>query len=339
MDSRLYARIAGTSYELPAGKLTNARLSKEFPEWSAEKIGAKTGINERGIAAGDEFSSTLAVRAAKRLFSELDFDADRVDYLIMCTQSPDFFLPTTASLVHHALGFRADCGATDINLGCSGFVYGLSLAKGIIDSGQVASVLLVTADTYSKFLNPEDRGVRTVFGDGASATLIERGAAMPALEAFEFGTDGSGAGNLIVPNGGLRSGEIFAPSSSTAERGLKSSGYDLYMDGPAIFTFTLDVVPRTVEKVLEKAGLTLEQIDLFVFHQANKFMLDHLRDKLGVPGEKFFIDLENKGNTVSSTIPIALSEAIRQEVLLPGMTVMVVGFGVGYSWAGGIIRW
>ena len=339
MNSRSYAHILGTSYHLPSGKLTNDQLSKEFADWSAEKIAAKTGITERGITGEDEFSSTLAIRAAQRLLSELEMNAERADYLIMCTQSPDFYLPTTASLVHHGLGMRKDSGATDINLGCSGFVYGLSLAKGLIESGQVASVLLVTADTYSKFLNPQDRGVRTVFGDGASATLIESGAAKPALEAFEFGSDGSGAANLIVPNGGLRSGEIFAPLSSTAERGLESSGYDLYMDGPAIFSFTLDVVPKTVEKVLGKAGLTLEQIDLFVFHQANKFMLDHLREKLGIPEEKFFVDLATKGNTVSSTIPIALNEAIRQGALLPGMTVMVVGFGVGLSWGGGIIRW
>lgn len=339
MNSRLYARIVGISYTLPSRKLTNDGLSREFPEWSAEKIGAKTGITERGIAGVDEFSSTLAIRAAQSLLRDLEMTADGVDYLIMCTQSPDFYLPTTASLVHHALCMRKDSGATDINLGCSGFVYGLSLAKGLIDSGQVASVLLVTADTYSKFLNPEDRGVRTVFGDGASATLIERGAVKPGLEAFEFGSDGSGAANLIVPNGGLRSGGIFAPSSSTTARGFKSSGYDLYMDGPAIFSFTLDVVPQTVDRVLGKAGLTLGQIDLFVFHQANKFMLDHLREKLGVPDEKFFVELATKGNTVSSTIPIALHEASRQGALLPGMTVMVVGFGVGYSWAGGIIRW
>lgn len=339
MKAELHARIVGTAYALPLGKLTNEGLSRDFPEWTPEKIAAKTGITERGIAGEDEFSSTLAIRAAQKLFGELEVNAEIVDYLIMCTQSPDFYLPTTASLVHHSLGMRKDSGATDINLGCSGFVYGLSLAKGLIESGQVESVLIVTADTYSKFLNPEDRGVRTIFGDGASATLIESGAAKPALEAFEFGSDGSGAGNLIVPNGGLRSGEIFAPSSSTAERGLELSGYDLYMDGPAIFSFTLDVVPETVDRVLCKAGLTLEQIDLFVFHQANRFMLDHLREKLGVPDEKFFVDLATKGNTVSSTIPIALNEAASQGALLPGMTVMVVGFGVGYSWAGGIVRW
>lgn len=339
MSPNSYARILATSYALPLEKLTNDDLSEKFPEWSAEKIGAKTGIVERRIAGVDEYSSTLAIRAGENLFREFGLEAGRLDYIIMCTQSPDFYLPTTASIVHDALGMRNDSGATDINLGCSGFVYGLSLAKGLIESDQVQSVLLITADTYSKFLNPEDRGVRTVFGDGASATLIEGGSADPALEAFEFGSDGSGASNLIVPSGGLRPGETFAPSSSLAERGLDFSGYDLYMDGPAIFRFTLDVVPRTVERVLGKAGLTLEQVDLFVFHQANQFMLDHVREKIGVPDEKFFVDLSTRGNTVSSTIPIALTEARRRGLLRAGMIIMVVGFGVGYSWAGGIIRW
>jgi len=339
MGPSQFARIAATEYFLPPATVTNDDLNTRFPDWSAQKIGGKTGIEVRHIAAENEFTSDLAIEASNKLFSRMGLDRLMVDYLIVCTQSPDFYLPTTAALVHESLGLRSDAGATDINLGCSGFVYGLSLAKGLIESGQVSSVLLVTSDTYSKFLNPEDRSVRTVFGDGASATLIDSGATTPTITGLVFGSDGSGAGNLIVPSGGLRSGEDFAPASAVSSRGLKPSGYDLFMDGPAIFNFTLDVVPKTVDQVLRKTGLVLDDIDLFVFHQANKFMLDHLRQKLGIPEEKFSISLANKGNTVSSTIPIALADAVDGGALEGGMTVMVLGFGVGYSWAGGIVRW
>ena len=339
MGPSQFARIAGTEYFLPPAIVTNDDLNTRFPDWSAQKIGGKTGIEVRHIAAENEFTSDLAIEASNKLFNRMGLDRLMVDYLIVCTQSPDFYLPTTAALVHESLGLRSDAGATDINLGCSGFVYGLSLAKGLIESGQVSSVLLVTSDTYSKFLNPEDRSVRTVFGDGASATLVDSGATTPTITGLVFGSDGSGAGNLIVPSGGLRSGEDFAPASAVSSRGLKPSGYDLFMDGPAIFNFTLDVVPKTVDQVLRKTDLVLDDIDLFVFHQANKFMLDHLRQKLGIPEEKFFISLADKGNTVSSTIPIALTDAADGGALRRGMTIMVLGFGVGYSWAGGVVRW
>jgi len=339
MGPSQFARIAATEYFLPPATVTNDDLNTRFPDWSAQKIGGKTGIEVRHIAAENEFTSDLAIEASNKLFSRMGLDRLMVDYLIVCTQSPDFYLPTTAALVHESLGLRSDAGATDINLGCSGFVYGLSLAKGLIESGQVSSVLLVTSDTYSKFLNPEDRSVRTVFGDGASATLIDSGATTPTITGLVFGSDGSGAGNLIVPSGGLRSGEDFAPASAVSSRGLKPSGYDLFMDGPAIFNFTLDVVPKTVDQVLRKTGLVLDDIDLFVFHQANKFMLDHLRQKLGIPEENFFIDLEETGNTSSASIPIALSRAAASGALKKNDTVMVLGFGVGYSWAGAVLTW
>ena len=333
------ARIAAISYFLPEHQLTNGALAAEFPEWTVEKIASKTGIRSRGIAGDEEFSSHLATKAAEKLLLEHGIDRYTIDYIVLCTQSPDFYMPATACIVQGNLGLSTRVGASDIGLGCSGYIYALGLAKGLIESGQVKTVLVLTADTYSKFINDKDKSVRTIFGDGASATLVTESAPTEELFAFSYGTDGSGAKNLIVPGGGLRAADSVAAKALPTSRELVSNGFDLYMDGPEIFNFTLRVVPSSVQKVLEKASMTLEDIDLFVFLQANQYMLEHLRKKLGVDEARFYVSLENSGNTVSSTIPIALTEAKKAGVLKPGMTVMLLGFGVGYSWGGMLVRW
>lgn len=333
------AKIDAIDFYLPEKVLTNDQLATQFPEWTVDKISAKTGIARRHISGDGEFSSHLATAAGKKLFSNHHIDPKIVDYVILVTQTPDFYMPTTACIVQDQLGLRTDTGATDITLGCSGYIYALGLAKGLIESSQVDNVLILTADTYSKFINPGDKSVRTIFGDGASATLVVGVDEKESLHAFTYGTNGAGGKNLIVPHGGLRDALELAPKADTLLRDLTPSGYDLFMDGPEIFTFTLDVVPHSVEAVLRKAKLDLEDIDLFVFHQANKFMLDHLRKKIGVSVEKFFMSFEESGNTVSSTIPIALTEAIRQGRLVAGMRVMLMGFGVGLSWGGLLVEW
>ncbi|BDI21647.1 3-oxoacyl-ACP synthase III family protein [Herbiconiux sp. L3-i23] len=332
------ARIAAVSYHLPAATLSNADLAAEFPEWSVEKIGAKTGIVNRHVAADDEFASDLAVAAAQRLFDEHGIDPNSIDYVLLCTQSPDYYMPTTAVLVQERLGLRTSVGATDITLGCSGYVYALGLAKGLIESGQVRNVLVLTTDTYTRFVNPRDKSVRTLFGDGASASLVTDDGGADALGSFVYGSDGSGGGQLVVPNGGLKGSEAY-PAASPEARGFESNGYDLYMDGPGIFNFTLEIVPKSVDAVLAKAGLQQDEVDLWVFHQANAFMLEHLRKKLGVPSEHFVVAMGESGNTVSSTIPIALVEAERAGQLTRGMKVMILGFGVGLSWAGAVLEW
>lgn len=335
----MHARIAAVDYYLPEGILSNEDIAEEFPEWSVEKIAAKTGILKRHISGENEFSSDLGTAAAKALLAKAGVEPESVDYLLVCTQSPDYFLPTTACIVHAALGLRSSAGAVDINLGCSGFVYALGQAKGLIESGQVSNVLIVTADTYTKFINPADKSVRTIFGDGAAAALVVGDDSGEAIRGITYGTDGSGARHLVVPNGGLRRGTDLEPKAATEGRDISSNGYDLYMDGPEIFNFTLRVVPQAVDAILEKSRLSHDDIDLFVFHQANAFMLEHLRKKLGVPSEKFFVSLEDSGNTVSSTIPIALAEAEREGRLKRGMRVMLLGFGVGLSWGGLVVDW
>jgi len=338
---RRRAAIKAIATHLPAAKLTNEDLARELGEWDAPKILDKTGIGTRRVARPDECSSDLGVAAAERLFERTNYPPEDIDFLLFCTQSPDYFLPATACLVQHRLGLRTDCGAIDFNQGCSGYVYGLGLAKSLIEAGTASNVLLITAETYSKFINPRDRSVRTIFGDGAAATLLTAvDSETELLGPFVFGTDGRGAQELIVPAGGMR-------HRVGCEQGLDrqdSSGNwrserNLYMNGLEIFNFTLKTVPKALDLLLQKSGRCNDQVDRFFLHQANKFMLDRLRLKMKIPEEKFWIDMTDCGNTVSSTIPIALESAQAREWIHSGDTLALVGFGVGYSWAATLLQW
>lgn len=327
----MHSYIRAISCHLPETKLANDALAALFPAWPAAKIEAKTGIRTRHIAAPDETASDLAVKAGLRLFAENSIAPGEIDYLLYCTQSPDQPLPTTACSIHRRLGLPTSCGALDFNLGCSGFVYGLGLAHGLIGSGQAHNVLLITADTYTKYLHPEDHGTRTIFGDGAAATLVSR-SEQPGIGPFLYGTDGDGHGNLIVESGGARAATVGFTSASPKP-------CYLHMNGPEIFNFTLSAVPTAVNEILATAKLTLDDIDLVVFHQANQFMLEHLRNKIGIAKERFVITMADTGNTVSATIPLALRAVVDDKRLTPGKTALLVGFGVGYSWAGAVVRW
>ena len=335
------ATIAAIEYHLPERCLTNEQLAAEFPEWSVEKIEEKTGIVERRIAADGECSSDLGMAAARKLFDSGACSPGEIDYILFCTQSPDHFLPTTACVMQQRLGIPTSAGALDFNLGCSGYVYGLGLAKALIETGQASNVLLVTGETYSKFIHPKDKTVRTLFGDAGAATLLRAVAGNDYLIGpFVYGTDGGGAENLIVPTGGMRQRTGTAGEAATIDPdGSVRSAANLYMNGPEIFAFTLRAVPTVVQELLTQSGKDRNDIDLFVFHQANQYMLEHLRKKLKIPTERFFVGMRHCGNTVSCTIPIALRQAIDQGRLKPGHLVMVVGFGVGYSWAATLIRW
>lgn len=337
----MYAAICATDYCFPKARLTNETLAQEFPRWTADVIESKTGISNRHIAADGELASDLAVEAAQKLFHGGACRPTDIDFVLLCTQSPDYPLPTTACLVQERLGIPTSAGALDFNLGCSGFVYGLSLAKGLIETGEARSVLLLTAETYSKHMAQGDFNVRSIFGDAAAATLIqatdeEPGNALPWIGPFVYGTDGSGKSTLIVRRGSLREGDSLSVETNSDARQVPGA---LFMDGPAIFSFTLKAVPESVYRLLEKAKLTLDDVDLFVFHQANQFMLEHLRKKMSIPAEKFYYALKDCGNTVSSTIPIALRRAWEEGRIQPGSRLMLVGFGVGYSWGAAMIRW
>jgi 3-oxoacyl-[acyl-carrier-protein] synthase-3 len=337
----MQAAIRAIEYRLPETVISTDQLATEFPDGDVPKIDAMTGIHLRPVAGPEECASDLAVEAARKLFASGVCQPDQVDYLLLCTQTPDHFLPATACLLQHRLGLPRDAGALDFNLGCSGYIYGLGLAQGLIESGQARHVLLLTADTLSKFVHPRDKSARSLFGDAAAATLLV-GVDEPAprLGPFVYGTDGRGAGNLIVPTGGLRrprTPESAVPSPD-ASGNLRSQD-NLFMDGAEIFNFTLRVVPETIQRLLACAGRSRDDVDLYIFHQANRYILEHLRKRLKIPAEKFLVKMDHCGNTVSSSIPIVLQHAQADGLLRPGALAMLVGFGVGYSWGGALVRW
>ena len=336
---RTHARIADLAAYLPERILTNETLAELFPGWPADKILEKTGIRHRHVAAATETAADLAYEAAQALFARGAVQPGEIDFSIRCTQAPDYVLPTSACVLQHRLGIPRSAGALDVNLGCSGFVYGLSLAKGLIETGAARRVLLLTADTYSKYIHPMDKSVRTLFGDGAAATLVEaHDSAQACIGPFVFGTDGSGAANLIVEAGGFRrpADASSAEEMTDASGNVRSAGH-LYMNGPEVLGFTLREVPLAVENLLEKARIGKDDVDLFVLHQASRFMLDALRRKFGLDPSRMPMCMEDVGNTVSSTIPLALIALREQGAIRPGARLMLVGFGVGYSWAATLI--
>ncbi|MFH0259626.1 3-oxoacyl-ACP synthase III family protein [Vibrio mediterranei] len=325
----------------PKHCLDNEMLASEFPEWGVDKIFKKTGIESRYIALTDESCLDMAVDACERLFINHNIDRETIDFVLLCTQSPDYFLPTTACLLQDKLGLKKSVGALDYNLGCSGYIYGLSLAQALIQSKQALNILLVTTEQYSKYINKNDKSVRTLFGDAATATLISCNEQRDdQIGPFVFGTDGSGGESLIVPHGANRN-PITDASYIELEDSSKNirAPKDLYMNGSEVFTFTLTTVPKVVKETLIKAGLSKSDINYVVFHQANKFMLDILQKNCGFTDEQFLRSYQKYGNTVSNTIPIGLYEANKETKFKTGDKILLVGFGVGLSWGATVVEW
>jgi 3-oxoacyl-[acyl-carrier-protein] synthase-3 len=333
------AQIRSIAYYLPEKVLDNAELVQCFSHWSADKTTKKLGISRRPIAADDETATDMAVKAAQNLFDTASCERSDIDFLLFCTQSPDYFLPTSACIIHEQLGLPKSCGALDFNLGCSGYIYGLSLAKGLIETGAAKNVLFITSETYSKYINPLDRVNRPLFGDGAAATLVSAAEDAPSIGPFVFGTDGSGADMLIVPAGGHR----LPRSAETAIEHLDNAGSvrsldQLKMHGTGIFNFAIDRVPAMVDELLQKSGKTREDVGCYIFHQANKYMLSRLQELCRLENTNYFNDILNRGNTVSSSIPIAMCDARQAGMFKPNVWTMLIGFGVGLSWSGTLIK-
>jgi 3-oxoacyl-[acyl-carrier-protein] synthase-3 len=328
------AKIEMIEYYFPGIVLTNEDLKCEFPDTDFSKFEEKIGIKERYISSKDETALDLAYNACEKLLKR--YDKDKIDYLLYCTQSPEFILPTSACILQDRLGLSTTVGAFDFNLGCSGFTYGISIAKSLIDSKQARNILLVTAETYSKYLHAGDKSNRAIFGDAASACLIsfseENG-----IFNFLSGTDGSGYNNLIIKNGASRFPKTENENTLVYGNGNLYSDNHIYMDGPAIFNFTTEVIPKFVNKVMDVNSIDKVNVNQFILHQANAFMLNTIRKSMLIEKDKFFIDLVFGGNTVSSTIPIALKKYAQ---IYDGqdLKVVLIGFGVGLSWSGGLIK-
>jgi 3-oxoacyl-[acyl-carrier-protein] synthase III len=328
------AFIRAISYYLPKKIVTNFDLAKKFPEWSTEKIANKLGIKQRHVAADNETAMDMGIKAAMKLIEEHNIVPSDIDFIILCTQSPDYFLPTSACVIQNKLGIPISAGALDINLGCSGFIYGLVLSKGLIATGTAKNILLITSETYSKMIHPQDKSNQAIFGDAAAATLISVYGFAEILN-FSLGTDGRGYDNLIIKTGGFRHKLRIDDLTFDEYKNPVSSDY-LFMNGSEILSFTLDAVPKLIDNVLNCNSLTINDINLFIFHQANKYILDFLRKKIRIDENRYYYFIENVGNTVSATIPIAINEAKKEDKLKGN--VLLAGFGVGYSWGATIIK-
>lgn len=327
------ATIDRIEYVFPKKKITNQNLQNEFTDYDFLKFEKKVGIESRYVAAENETALDLAVKACEKIFDG-NIDKSEIDFILFCTQSPEYFLPTSACILQDKLLLRKNIGALDFNLGCSGFTYGLSLAKGLIASNQAKKILLVTAETYSKFIHEKDRTNRSIFGDAAAATLISY-SEKDNIGDFLFGTDGRGYDKLIVKNGASRNKYDVNCVIKEYGSGNKYSDNHLYMNGPEVFNFTAGVIPKFTKELLEKNSMNVDQIDQYIFHQANAFMLNFIRKRIKITEEKFYINLKNSGNTVSCTIPIALKDYSQK--IISSEKIMLVGFGVGLSWSGGTI--
>lgn len=319
------AFIKALSYYLPERVLTNEELSQELNDPKIDSLSKQAGVIVRHIISPEQTSSDLAVSAAKKLFDENGIDPADIGFVLFCSQSSDYLIPSSSCIIQNKLGIPDTAGAVTIDSGCSGFVYGLAVANGLIESGVTENVLFLTADTSSKWMSADDKN-RMLFGDAAAATLIAKDG-IAEIGKFVLGTDGSGYDKLIIKNGASR---------NKARDG--SAGDFVYMDGEAIFNFTIERVPPLVAQVLSRNGMSQELVDYYVFHQPNKFLLTMLRKLCGIPKDKFFIDLEETGNTTSSSVPVGLARSIAAGAVHQGMNVMVTGFGVGLSWAGTVLK-
>lgn len=332
--------IVASSYYVPEKRLTQAELAQRFGEDAVRKVAESSGIWERRIAGPDECASDLAFRAASDLLSAHGIDRASIDLLIFATQTPDYLLPTTACLLQERLGLSTGTAAFDLNLGCSQYVYALGVAHSMVAAGLNRRALVLTGDTVSRLLHPQDRAVVPLFGDAATATLIEPCPAGEGFQHFKFGSDGKGGPFLIWPTSGLRKPRTTDSAREVADKnGNVRRADDMYMDGAAVFVFTLKTVPKLVQDLVASAGLTLADIDLFVFHQGSEMIIESSAKKLQIPREKLHYKLHDIGNSGGSTVGVTLTDAWLKGRIRPGMKILLSAFGVGLSWAGAIIRW
>jgi len=332
------ARIHGVEYSLPRRVVTNDEIATAHPQWKMAQVARRTGVLQRHFAASNETALDLSHEACRLLLEATGTSPDRVEALIVCTQTPDFVMPPNACLLQDRLGLAKNVAAFDLTLACSGYIYGLFLAKALIESGALETVILVTADTYSRLISADDRGPYALFGDGAAATLLVAGET--GLGEFVLGTDGSLGSAFSVPGGGARNPRSESTSHLAADRnGNLRSQEHIHMDGPGVLAFVQREVPGAVDCVLKKAGTSLSAVDLVLFHQASQVALDYLEEVLGIPPAKTFRNLERVGNTVSASLPMLLSDARRAGRLKDGDLVLLVGFGVGLSWGACLLEW
>ncbi len=330
--------IKHIAWHVPEKEVTNDDLLKQFPSLKIKELTRLTGVHSRHVAASGETSADLAVKAAEKLFSENEIDKKEIDFVIFCSSGGDYITPASACVIQNRLGLSQHCGAFDFNQGCTGYLYGLSLADSLIKAGNANKILLLTGEAIHRVIHPKDPNTMALFGDGASATFFEK-SEKNNIGRFVFGTDGSQYDQIIVRHGRERYPlpESAEPDYTDTFGNIKNHA-KLYMNGGTVFNFTLEKAPQLFRQLLEMENLTVDDIDHFVFHQSNRIVLETLGKKLRIPAEKIMIELDETGNTVSSSIPITLKKSMDKGIIKKGDTVLVAGFGVGLSWGGSIIR-
>lgn len=333
-------RIKAIDYYLPDRIVTNEELHKGNPDWNMALVEERVGVLKRHVARADETALDLAFQACKKLFSKHQDAKEQIDGIIFCTQSGDYILPPNSCILHSMLDLPENVFTFDFNLACSGYIYGLALAQGLASSGIAKNILLVNADTYSKYINKDDRSVRVLFGDGAAVSWITTAASGEGgiidLKCF---THGKLYDKFIIPAGGCRIPKsVKTAIPKTDDRGNTRTAEEIHMDGMEILQFVNSKIPKQVKEILARAKLAINDIDLFIFHQASKLALDKLTDSLQINPKKVYRNLHRVGNTVSASIPMALKDALDDQSVSKGDKVLLSGFGVGLSSGSAIIE-
>ena len=331
--------IAQIEYYLPGDRVSNDDLQKENPDWDMGRLSEKSGVYNRHIVKADETAFDLACKACEKLFSNREISKDSIDGIIFCTQSPDYIMPSNAFLLHKHLKLGQSVFAFDINLACSGFIYGLSIARGFIATALGKNILLVNADTYSKYINPRDRSAKILFGDGAAASIISGKESQGVIDIM-LASSGNDFDSFYIPSGGCR----MPKSESTSVEAMDAAGNthsaeNIHMNGFGVWKFIASTVPKQINEILSRNGYSVNDIDLYVFHQASKMTLDSLIKGSKIDPEKVFSNIQHVGNLVSASIPVALKDALIAGRLKKGDLVLLSGFGVGLSWGTIILRY
>ncbi|QGQ98476.1 ketoacyl-ACP synthase III [Paenibacillus psychroresistens] len=332
------SRIVGIACAVPNNELDIAQFGNRFTEKEIKKISNMVGVKKLFRVNEEQTTADLCIAAAEKILDDLNWERDSIDGIVFVTQTPDYILPATSCSIQKKLGLSDHCLAFDVSLGCSGYVYGLLIASQFIQSKACKRMLLLVGDTISKVISPEDRSVALLFGDAGSATALEFSEVEQKM-TFVVGTDGHGEQNLIIPAGGFRTRKGSETNVKVKnDDGNIRSQEDLYMNGSEIFNFTQERVPRLIKETLDSSSMIEAEVDYYVLHQANKFMLDYIVKKTGIDKDKLPTNIEKYGNTSSASIPLVLVGCLKDELLNKPLNLCLAGFGVGYSWAGATIN-
>lgn len=311
-----------TAIYLPKKIVHNDDFIDKYSDWNSKKTLEQTGVESRHYIDKDESSAILGYEALKNLIETYHIDINSIDFLICVTETPDNILPATAYKIHQLANLPKKCGAYDINHGCAGFTYGLMTAYNFIQANNANNVILINVDTLSIFMEHSEKAIQTLIGDGAAACFINR-EVCNNISKFVYGTDSTGYDRVIVKH---RNDDPNKPLY-------------LHMDGMDVFSFAMHNIQHIVNEILEINNLTIDDIDMVIVHQANKMILEFIKRRLKLPDDRFYINMRYTGNTSGATIPIAIHDLYVNNKLKNNQNILVLGFGVGYSWCGTVIKW